>query len=274
MSVIRVFPRRTSFTPQDEFAFVGDPPLLRPIAKEAQVSVTFTWDIAEAERLAKAWGQYYPVSLGGPALNSSCDGFQPGLYIKPGVVFTSRGCNHNCPWCLVPEREGRLHLLEPAPGHLIQDNNFLQTGRAHMSKVFALLRSQNAIEFTGGLEADLVDDWFAEELKGLRIRQVFLACDTEGHLKPLEKAAQKLAYLGRNKLRCYVLLGFNGESMQKGEERLRRIWEIGCLPFPQLYQPPDYWIDYSPEWRHFQRVWCRPAATKAMMRMPMIPATE
>jgi hypothetical protein len=42
--VIRVFPRRTSLTPTDEYAFVGEPPMLRPEADEVHVSCTFTWD--------------------------------------------------------------------------------------------------------------------------------------------------------------------------------------------------------------------------------------
>lgn len=30
MRIIRVFPRRTSMTPRDDYAFVGDPPLMLP----------------------------------------------------------------------------------------------------------------------------------------------------------------------------------------------------------------------------------------------------
>ena len=263
--LIRVFPRRTSFLPQDDLVFVGDPPLWRPQADRVHISVAFTWDMMEGKRLAAAWGQFYPVSIGGPALNSPCDEFTPGLYTKHGVTFTSRGCDHSCPWCLVPGREGKLHLLNIAPGHIIQDNNFLQTGRDHMERVFEMLKVQRRpATFSGGLEADLIDDWVVDKLKGLRIEQVFLSCDTDGALRTVTKAAQKLAFLGRNKLRCYVLLGFSGESLAKGEARLERIWELGFLPFAQLYQPSEHWIEYSSEWRRLARRWSRPAATKAL----------
>ncbi len=50
--MIRVFPRKTAWTPTDELAFVGDPPLFRPPEQPVMVSVTFTWDIPEGERLA------------------------------------------------------------------------------------------------------------------------------------------------------------------------------------------------------------------------------
>jgi len=66
---IRVFPRRTQWTPADRLAFVGDPPQVPPAppAAEVHISVTFTWDREEAERLRKAWGQFYEVvKIGGP----------------------------------------------------------------------------------------------------------------------------------------------------------------------------------------------------------------
>jgi hypothetical protein len=59
VNIVRVFPRRTSLTPDDALAFVGDPPLWRPEADEVHVSCTFTWDIPEAKRLAEAWSHLY-----------------------------------------------------------------------------------------------------------------------------------------------------------------------------------------------------------------------
>ena len=62
MLIARVFPRRTKATPRDEYAFIGDVPLfLPPDISEVHVSVTFTWDLKEAERLARAWSRVAPV---------------------------------------------------------------------------------------------------------------------------------------------------------------------------------------------------------------------
>jgi hypothetical protein len=80
--IVRVFPRRTALTPTDPMAFVGDPPMFRPDADEVHVSVAFTWDIARGQRLAEAWGQYYPVRIGGPAMGSRANGFEPGLAVE------------------------------------------------------------------------------------------------------------------------------------------------------------------------------------------------
>ena len=267
--VIRVFPRRTALTPDDGYAFVGNPPMMRPEADKVHVSATFTWDIPEARRLSLAWGQYYDVELGGPAFDDSPNGFVPGMYLREGVTFTTRGCNNQCPWCLVPKREGKLSIIRDfAPGYIIQDNNVLQAGRAHFARVCDMLRQQRkAAIFSGGLDATLVDDWVAEEISGIRVDQVFLACDTEGALRPLQKAVERLSFLGRQKTRCYVLIAFGGETLDQAEARLRRVWEIGAMPFAQLYKPPkDHVQEYGSEWRNLARTWSRPAAMKSLMR--------
>lgn len=259
-------------TPDDSYVFIGDPPMeyWRPEADQVHVSCLFTWDKDKAIRLAEAWNQYYGVRLSGPALESDTDEFTPGLYVKHGVTFTSRGCDNNCPHCLVPEREGKLKEIKDfAPGHIIQDNNLLQCSRNHISSVFDMLRSQRrSAVFSGGLDTTLVDDWVVELLWSIKINQLFLAADTKAALEPLRTAIEKLKplHLGRDKLRCYVLIGRN-ESISQATTRLEAVWKIGCMPFAQLFQPPDKWIKYSPEWKRLARIWERPAATKAIHRV-------
>jgi len=268
--MIRVFPRRTSFTPKDPYAFVGDPPMWRPPADEVHISCTFTWDRDEAFRLRQAWAQYYPrVYVGGPAI-ARCDrDFLPGMYIKAGVTFTSRGCNNNCPWCLVPSREGKLRETKDfAAGHIINDNNLLQCSSSHIERVFDMLRSRSrGAVFSGGFESRLVNDETIRLLKSIRVAEVFLAADTSKSLIPLKEAVKRLEFLvlNSNKLRCYVLIGMD-ETLQEAERRLRSVWDIGCLPFSQLYQPPDKFIKYSKEWRSLNRTFSRPAATRTLMK--------
>lgn len=268
MKLIRVFPRQTKWTPIDDMAFVGDPPLDQPPADEVHVSCTFTWDIEEAKRLFAAWSQYYSVvKLGGPAFSSPCIDFVPGRYISHGVVFTSYGCNNKCPPCLAWRREGLLKELPIiSAGPVLQDNNVLQCSGSHLDKVFSMLATQSMINLTGGIDSNLVTDRIADRIRGLRIDQVFLACDTKEAIKPLRKAI-RLLNLPRNKVRSYALLKFNpSEAISEATDRMIEIWEAGAMPFAQLYQPPDKWIDYPKEWLHFQRTWQRPAAQWAFMK--------
>lgn len=273
MRILRIFPRKgNSFTPRDELCFCGDPPLWRPpieCVDEVHVSVTFTWDILEGQRLMEAWNQYYPiVKIGGPAFGTANGHFVPGRYVKQGVTFTTRGCNNHCDHCLVPEWEGPLVPYEHfSAGYIVQDNNLLQAPAKHRRRVFVMLSEQSrAAQFKGGLQASLVTDEIADELRGLRISEAWLAADDEGALKPLAKAVEKLSFLGlrSNRLRCYVLIGKGKDTPQKAEARLEAAWSIGCLPFAQLYQPPELKRKkYSREWRDLARKWSRPAVIRS-----------
>ncbi|MDD5220089.1 MAG: hypothetical protein PHV11_05965 [Candidatus Bipolaricaulis sp.] len=239
--------------------------MIRPQANEVHVSCTFTWDKPKAERLAKAWGQFYPVKLGGPAYNDPCLDFTPGKYLKYGVTFTSRGCNNHCPWCLAWKREGKLRQIDGfAEGNIIQDNNFLQCNKSHTDKVFQMLRKQKQIQFSGGLDARLLKWGDVEQLRSLSIYQLFLACDTKGSIYSLRNVGELLKGLDRRKLRCYVLLAFNGQTISEATEHLENVWAAGFMPFAQLYQPPNERISYSKEWRDLARTWSRPAAMMSL----------
>jgi len=128
-----------------------------------------------------------------------------------------------------------------------------------------MLKTKHAIEFSGGLEARLITDEIAGDLRSLRIKQIFVACDSKGALKLLQEAVKRLQMPIR-KVRCYVLIGFNGESLSDARERLEDVYHTGALPFAQLYQPPDKWIVYPKKWRDLARTFCRPAATLAEMK--------
>ena len=112
MPILRVFPRKTNATPQDEYVAIGSPSLFIPDdISEIHISVAFTWDLLEAARLAEAWSRYGNVKIGGPATGMRGEAFTPGLYLKHGYTITSRGCHNHCWFCSVPKREGSLREL-------------------------------------------------------------------------------------------------------------------------------------------------------------------
>ena len=266
--IIRVFPSRNSYTPDDDMVFIGNPPLFIPEHKEVHISCAFTWDKAACEELAFQWEgrTNKPVKLGGPAYGSEAMDFTPGMYTKKNIIYTTRGCNNNCPWCIVPKLEGRLRELEIHPGNIIQDNNFLQASKQHQDKVFEMLKGQRAIAFRGGLEAHLLTDHFVEGIRDLRIAELWLACDTDARLPDFKKACEKLTKAGfdRNKIRCYVLS--YGKELEKDEVRAREVYEAGAMPFVQLYRDfSDKKTAYSKEVDRWARQWQRPAIIKARM---------
>jgi len=148
--IIRVFPRRTNATPIDEMAFIGLPDMFCE-ADEVHISVTFSYDLPEAERLEKYWRQIAPVKIGGPATGQRGEDFIPGMYLKKGYVITSRGCPNKCWFCSVWKREGEVRELSITEGWNILDDNLLACSDGHIKKVFAMLEKQKeAAHFTGG----------------------------------------------------------------------------------------------------------------------------
>ena len=101
--MIRVFPRRTKWTPEDELAYVGEPPPAMSDTKidmPIRISVTFLEDRKKAGKLALLWRKLATdVQIGGPAFDAGGGEFVPGRFIKHGVTITSRGWPISC--CLV-----------------------------------------------------------------------------------------------------------------------------------------------------------------------------
>ncbi|AFA50243.1 hypothetical protein [Acetobacterium woodii] len=274
MKILRIFPKKTSYTPIDSLVYYPNGIIQSPSWKifpefdEIHISCSFTWDRKYCQEMAFQFRstQDRPVKLGGPAFKSQIDGFTQGLYMKPNIIFTSRGCNNNCPWCIVPKIEGKLKEIPICQGNVIQDNNFLQTSRQHKDKVFRMLKTQKRIQFKGGLEVDLIDDHFVDNVRGLSIDELWLACDTDGAFKNFEKAAVKLVKAGftREHIKCYALI--DGD-ISENEERLQKIWWAGAMPFAQLYRDfTNEKTKYSKEVEKFARSWQRPAAINMHMK--------
>lgn len=262
MNVARVFARKTSFSPMDADAYYGLPQWFTPKYNKVLVSVTFTWDIEKGYYLKKQWGGVCKdVRIGGPAFNAAGNSFTPGIFLKPGCVFTSRGCPNECPWCFVPRREGKIRELPVIhPGNIIMDNNLLACSKAHIRAVFKMLKDQKDVVFNQGLDSRLITDKIIEQIRGLHIKEIFLACDYDGAYVPLKRAVTKLKkyFKAKNTIRCYVLIGYKNDTIKKAEARLIKILKLGVMPFAMLYRDSGF-TKHTIDWRRFQRFWCRPA---------------
>lgn len=268
-AVIRVFPYRTKWTPDDPMAFIGEPPLFRPGTRKTpvRVSVTFSWHRDEAQRLAWSWGRFYDdVQIGGPAYD--VDGkkydpeFTPGRFLKTGCTITSRGCVKDCGWCV--ERNRSLILLQIKPGWIVQDSNLLACPEQHVRAVFAMLRSQKrAVFFNGGLDKHFLKPWHRELFDSISIGELWFACDVTKDLPWLERAAKILEGIPLRKRRCYTMIGYDSEDLSQAEQRIERVFELGFMPFCQLYRPDEGIKLYPPQWKELARKWARPAAYKS-----------
>ena len=266
MKIIRVFPRRTSATPDDEDVRINTPPGLFDEADEVHIPVLFTWDVAQAERLARMWEDVAPVKIGGPAYGDHGGDFVPGMYAKRGYVMTSRGCPNRCWFCSVWRREGDIREIPITGGWNLLDSNILACSEPHIRAVFSMLAAGakkwgRRPEFTGGLEAARLKPWHVELLREIRPKQLFFAYDTPDDLDPLREAGKMLLSGGfttaSHALRCYVLCGWGGDTVEAANARMVQAMDAGFIPMAMAYR--DERGEKSKEWARFQRMWARPA---------------
>lgn len=262
LDCIRVFVCRTQWTPDDPLAFVGHPPLIRPADTKMPVfvSVTFTWHKRQGELLRQEWADHFEnVQIGGPAYDGGAGGsFTPGLFLKRGCTITSRGCVKKCGWCV--ERNNPLREIGITPGWIVQDSNLLACSDRHIHQVFDMLREQGRnVYFNGGLDKHFLKEWHRPLFDSVPLGELWFACDTATDLSALERAAGILDGIPLRRRRCYTMIGYDSETPVEAERRIEKVFELGFMPFCQLYQP-DETKTYSKEWRDVRRKWSRPAA--------------
>jgi hypothetical protein len=253
----------------DELVWHTEPGMFVPDFDEVHVSVTFSWDLPEAERLHAAWEARFPgrVKMGGPATGERGGDFIPGRYLRPGYTITSRGCPNHCWFCSVPAREGPVRELPIEDGWNVLDDNLLACSESHVRAVFAMLARQGRrVEFSGGLEAARMTDWHADLLAGLSPHPtVFFAYDFPQDLEPLREAVGKLVARGMrtssHRIRAYVLCGYPTDTMEAADRRMRRAMEIGVFPMAMLWRDATGQRDLA--WVRFARGWANPVIVGA-----------
>jgi hypothetical protein len=272
---VRVFPARNQWTPTDDLAFFTPPGWFLPFPPDipVYVSCTFTWQMRRAEWLFEEWRARYPnTKLGGPAYGDPGGEFTPGMFLKEGCTITSRGCPKRCGWCVVPKREGAVRELPITPGWIVQDNNLLACSELHIRAVFDMLREQNRrAYFNGGLDKHFLKPWHRELFDSIKLGELWFACDTATDVAALERVTPILDGIPLRKRRCYTMIGYDGESLEQASRRIERVFELGFMPFCQLFQP-DATKTYPEEWRQLRRKWSRPAAY--MSKKNVQPSTE
>lgn len=259
---LRVFPRRTRATPCDDGVRIGEPGLFDTDVESVAVSVTFSWDVPEAERIARLWAERGPTTIGGPAVGTVGGEFTPGEFLRAGYTITSRGCPERCWFCGAWKRDGAAARELPIrEGWNVLDDNLLACSEAHIRAVFAMLaRQRQRVEFTGGLHAARLAPWHVDLLTWLPRRPViFLAYDEDRDLEPLRLACRMLIEAGwyRQRLRSYVLCGYPRDTFDHAEARMLRVRECGVDPMAMVYRGKDG-VE-AEGWHAWARQWIRPA---------------
>ena len=124
------------------------------------------------------------------------------------------------------------------PKRIICDNNLLACSRAHFDKVIDTHKHLHGIDFNQGLDARLLTDYHVDRIRELDLECVRFAWDSMASEEPVHDAIFRCLNAGipKNKVRCYVLVGFDDDPMD-ARCRCETLKEAGVWANVQRYQP-------------------------------------
>ena len=166
------------------------------------------------------------------------------------IGFLTRGCIRNCPWCIVPKKEGALQEVDDIERIsaerkevVLLDNNFLAASPDFvLEQLEKAARLRLKLDFNQGLDARLVTPKNARLLAACRwIRYIRFSCDTVAMIEPLRRAVALLRECGfKREIFVYMLVTDIGDA----ETRLQALVDLRVTPFAQPYR--DFTADSTP----------------------------
>jgi len=198
--------------------------------------------IIQANQIIKG-GTGYDVSSHLPDIidKSQCDyDIYPG--INYSLQFFSRGCNRDCPFCIVRQKEGYIHPVDPVNlnprGEWIEvlDNSFFANSNWR-DAVRQLIKWDQPVNMHG-VDIRTLTEEHAYALNKLKHhKQIHIAWDNPNQdLTP--KLREVLQWISHWKLMCYVLIGFNS-TLDQDIERIEKLRELRIDPFVMPYNKKD-----------------------------------
>ena len=165
--------------------------------------------------------------------------------IKPHLNFgfTTRGCIRHCPFCIVPEKEGKVRvvgdLLDLWDGKLkdivVMDNNILSIPSQFYKVCQQAIDNKIRLDFNQGLDHRLITPQIAQMMAKTSHIEYRLAFDHTSYLPTVEKAIILLREAGIQRANWYVLVGYN-TTPKEDLWRLNYLRGMGQRAFVQRYE--------------------------------------
>lgn len=191
------------------------------------------------------------------------DGMKPDYSIYPDVDYAvgylTRGCIRQCPWCIVPRKEGRIRAYstwhdikrEDSKNIVFMDNNVLACFHG-VAQLISMIGQDIRIDFNQGLDARLISPRIAKILGQLKwIRFVRLSCDSDDMLDVVLKKANLLEQYGIKPWRLFVYVLV--QDIPSAEKRCIALRDAGLVPFAQPYRDYLNQIEPTKEQKDFAR---------------------
>lgn len=187
----------------------------------------------------------------------------PDYSIYPNVDYAigylTRGCIRNCPWCIVPKKEGRMRtyrcwqeIARPGKRDIVfMDNNVLASDHG-IEQMADMIGKGVRVDFNQGLDARLITQEVAEIISRLKwIQFIRMAADTEEMLGTVIDRIMMLKEKGVKPYRIFVYV--LAKDIPSAERRCLALREVGANPFAQPYRDFENRVEPSAELKRFAR---------------------
>lgn len=187
----------------------------------------------------------------------------PDYSIYPNVDyaigFLTRGCIRNCPWCVVPRKEGHIRsyakwqdIKRPDSRDIVfMDNNVLACEHG-IEQMRDMIGENVRVDFNQGLDARLITPEIAVILAELKwIRFIRMACDTDDMIPVVLEKAKLLERHGVKPYRLFVYVLV--KDIPSAERRVLALRNAGINPFAQPYRDFTTGSEPSDELKQFTR---------------------
>lgn len=169
--------------------------------------------------------------------------------VKPHINygFTTRGCIRNCKFCIVPQKEGKIHIVGDlldlwdgqAKDIIVMDNNILALP-SHFELVCSQARKNKIkVDFNQGLDHRLLTSEIVDLLTSISHMEYRFAFDHPSMFGSVEKAIDLLQAHGINRANWYVLVGFD-TTPEQDLARLNYLKERDQRAYVQRYETHFY----------------------------------
>lgn len=158
--------------------------------------------------------------------------------------FTSRGCVRKCGFCVVPEKEGKIHEHSPLSEFtrhrkvILMDNNFLASPMA-AEKLIEIKEKKLRVDFNQGLDIRLMTKDFAKLLTNINPSILRFAWDDIKDEASVMRGLNMLKDAGypfnTHKLSFYVLVNFNS-SFEEDKYRIDLLHSHNIATFVMIYK--------------------------------------
>jgi len=157
--------------------------------------------------------------------------------------FTSRGCNRNCPFCIVPKKEGKwrsvcdIYQFWNGQDQIKLLDNSLNTNEIHFELILnQIIKNKIKVGFIQGLDIRYLSKQQAHLLSKVRLwKQIHFAWDLMA-TEPFVRHGISILYQHKlcNKSMFYVLIGFN-TTQEEDLYRVETLRGLGIDPFVMPY---------------------------------------